>query len=82
MAFAYSGNILVTFFPHDFGSETAMEKIGGVTLTVNAGGIGEEDADIVEHGGTIDEIAVDFQFGMMVDNAECTFGDLAAMMEQ
>jgi hypothetical protein len=51
MSFTYSGVSLVTFRPHDCCSKYAMADVWLFAMTVDAGGVGHEYADVVKHGG-------------------------------
>ena len=67
---------------HDFGAQTPVKQIGRFAVAVYARCVGHEDADVVEHGGAVQKLAVEMQFGMAVGHSEGFSGHLAAMVKQ
>ena len=67
---------------HDFGAQTPVKQIGRFAVAMYARCVGHEDADVVEHGGAVQKLAVEMQFGMAVGHSEGFSGHLAAMVKQ
>ena len=56
-----------------------MADVGVLAVAMDAVGIGEEDADVVQQGGLFDELGVEVQFGMATGNVEGFVGYGTAM---
>lgn len=62
MAFAHKGMALEPESAQKFGSDNAVPDVRFRTGAVNVGGVGFEDTYVVEDGGIVDEVLVDFAF--------------------
>lgn len=62
MAFAHKGMALESESAQKFGSDNAVPDVRFSTGTVNVRGVGFENAYVVEDGGIVDEVLVDFAF--------------------
>lgn len=62
MAFAHKGMALESESAQKFGSDNAVPDVRFRTGAVNVGGVGFEDTYVVEDGGIVDEVLVDFAF--------------------
>ena len=59
-----------------------MEQIGFRAVTSDAGSVGEEDADVVEHGGFFQELAIHVQFRFLPSNGKRALSHLSAVQKQ
>ena len=59
-----------------------MTDVGFGAVTMDFWGIAADDAQVVEHGGGLDEIVVEREFGVLVADAQCLVGHVAAVGEQ
>ena len=70
VAFAHPGVALKALSPHQLRSQSTMADVGFRTKALYAGSIGQEDADVVEHGRLFYKLGVEVQFGMIRNNLQ------------
>ena len=70
VAFADEGVVGEADGAEEVGAEDAVADVGEGAVAVDGGGVGAEDADVVEHGGLGDELAVEAEFGMGVGDGK------------
>ena len=59
-----------------------MTDVGFGAVAVDFWGIAADDAQVVEHGGGLNKIAVETEFGVLVADAQRLVGHVAAVGEQ
>ena len=67
---------------HEFGAKSSVEQVGLRAVAVDARRVGEEDADVVQHGRLFHKLAVDGECRVAARYLECPLRDLAAMQQQ
>ena len=68
-----------SFLPQYLATNESVADIRLLTHTEDAWRVTPANADVVEHGGLLDEAAVYLQFGMCVDDAQRLEGYAAAV---
>ena len=68
--------------PKQASAQQTMADIRLLAMAVDAGSIGKEDAEVVEHGSLFYEVCVGTQFGMPAHNVKSPVGNVAAMTPQ
>ena len=82
MALAHQGMTGKAFAPQEVGTEVAVADVGVRTVAVDAVGIGQEDANIVQQGRFLDEGQVKIQFRMFPGQGQGLVGHGTAMHQQ
>ena len=79
MAFANQCMARITLFAQDIGSHISMQDIGLFPKTGNTLGIGQEYADVVQHGSFFDEETIRLKLGMDFDDTKSQGRHIATM---
>lgn len=82
VALTDAGHSLVALCAHNFGAETAVEQVGRIAVAMDAGRIGLEYAQVVEHGSTFDKSLVKMQLGVTMSHLKSHVGYLATMQDE
>lgn len=76
------GGTLGRLAAQHLGAEAAVEEIGLAARAEDTGGIGLADADVVEHGGVFEKLAVGAQLGVTLCDGEGAVGHLTAVADE
>ena len=90
VSFADSGHslqveaIVRTILPQHGCSQRAVQQIGLLALTIDAGGIALQDANIMQQGAIVDELNVDLQTTELrvAQDGECLVSHLSAVQQK
>lgn len=82
VALAHKGVARITFGPQEVGTEIAVADVGMLAVAMDAVGIGEKDADVVQKGGFFDELGIEVQFGVAMGNVKGFVGYGTAMCHE
>ena len=70
------------FLAEEVGAQVAVADVGMGAVAVDGGGVGQEDADVMEHGGFLDEIGVCPQLGVRPSYGEGLLRYLGAVEQK
>ena len=79
VSFADTGNGFETFLTHETCTQDAVTDIRFGAKALDTRCIGEEDADVVQHGRLLHQLTVCMEFGVGIDDGERFTGDALAM---
>lgn len=82
MSFAHSGMAWESLCTKQFCTDGAMTDIWFGTKALDAGCVTTENADVVEHGGFFQELAIHVQFWFLPSNGKRALSHLSAVQKQ